>query len=92
MKRFTVVCIGYKNPDIDKIRELLYSEELWLESQKLGRKIIIHPGICLKRTENYNPDILRFYEEKKYVEYNLSAADLNTKYNCNAKHEYKMCI
>lgn len=90
MKRYNVICIGYKEPDIEKIRELVKFEDSWLEQEKAGRKILIHPGICIRETENYNRSVLA--KLGKYNEYNLDAAELGTKYDFNARFEYKIAI
>lgn len=92
MKRFKVVCIGYENPSREKIEELLKFEESWLERENLGRKILIHPGVCIKETDVYNQTVLDNLVKKKYVEYNLSGSDLNTKYNFNSRFDYSITI
>ena len=92
MKRFKVVCIGYENPSKEKIEELLKFEESWLEREKLGRKILIHPGVCIKETDVYNQSVLDDLAKNKYAEYNLSGADLDTKYNFNARFDYSIVI
>ena len=92
MKRYKVVCIGYKNPDVEKVKELVAFEDFWLESRKLGRRILIHPGVCIRETENYNEGVLNELEKKKYNEYNLSGHDLGTIYDFNARHEFNITI
>lgn len=44
MKRFKVVCIGYKEPSKEKIKDFLKFEESYLGNK---RKVCIHPGICI---------------------------------------------
>ena len=92
MKRFKVVCIGYEKPSKEKIEELLKFEESWLERENLGRKILIHPGVCIKETYVYNQSVLDDLAKNKYAEYNLSGADLDTKYNFNARFDYSIAI
>ena len=92
MKRFKVVCIGYENPSREKIEELLKFEESWLERENFGRKILIHPGVCINETDVYNQTVLDDLVKKKYAEYNLSGSDLDTKYNFNSRFEYNITI
>ena len=44
MKRFKVICIGYKEPSKEKIKDLLKFEENYLGNK---RKVCIHPGVCI---------------------------------------------
>ena len=92
MKRFKVICIGYEKPSKEKVQELLRFEECWLKRENLGQKILIHPGVCIKETDVYNKSVLDDLEKKKFVEYNLSSADLDTKYNFNARFDYNITI
>ena len=55
MKRFKVICIGYKEPSKEKIKDLLKFEENYLGNK---RKVCIHPGVCITETENYNKSVL----------------------------------
>lgn len=92
MKRFKVICIGYENPSKEKIEELLKFEESWIEREKLGRKILVHPGVCIKETDIYNQSVIDDLIKKRYVEYTISGADLDTKYNFNARYDYSILI
>lgn len=92
MKRFKVVCIGYENPSREKIKELLRFEESWLERENLGRKILIYPGIGIGETDMYNQSVLDDLKKKKYAVYYISVADLDTKYNLNARFDYNITI
>ena len=89
MKRFKVVCIGYKEPSKEKIKDLLKFEENYLGNK---RKVCIHPGVCITETENYNESVLDELETQGYEEYNLDGSDLDTKYDFNARHDFVIRI
>lgn len=94
MKCYTaVICLGYENPSREKVEELLKFEKEWLEREyPKNRKIVIHPGICIQETEVYNQSILDELERKDYIEYNLDARDLDTKYNFNSRCVFKISV
>jgi hypothetical protein len=93
MKKYNVICIGYKNPSKNAIIKLLEIEKNWLENfENDSRKILIHPGICIKETDVYNSNVLNEYSRKKYTEYNLDASELETKYDFNALYEFKIAM
>ena len=89
MKRFKVICIGYKEPSKEKIKDLLEFEENYLGNK---RKVCIHPGVCIAETENYNKSVLDELETQGYEEYNLDGSDLDTKYDFNARHDFVITI
>ena len=88
MKRFKVICIGYKEPSKEKIKDLLKFEENYLGNK---RKVCIHPGVCITETENYNKSVLDELETQGYEEYNLddydSLEELNKECGTNFKEE-----
>ena len=92
MKRYKVVCIGYKEPSIKKIQEFVEFEDSWLTMEKLGRRILVHPQIRIDDTENYNQKVLDELKAKHYNEYNIHPSDFDTTYDFNARFKYNITI
>ena len=86
MKRYNVICLGYKEPDKNKIKEFLEFEK------PENRNILLHPYCVLKFTDIINPSVIQELENSGYSVYYSDACELSTKYDYSSRKEYKINI
>lgn len=84
MKNYKVICIGYKTPSEEKIKELIEFEKEYCESGK----VLITPYMALKYTEVFNPETIAKLENAGYMYFWQDPHELESKYDGNARHEF----
>ena len=79
--KYNVLCMGYKDPKPEKIKDLLQFEESYLKreypNENKRKNILIFSYVVLHETEEINPETLK-KARKNRIEYNLSFSDLDT--------------
>lgn len=79
--KYNVLCMGYKNPNPEKIKELLRFEESYLKreypNENKRKNILIFSYVVLHETEEINPETLQ-KARKNRIEYNLNYNELDT--------------
>lgn len=89
--KYNVLCMGYENPNPDKIKKLLKFEESYLKkeypNEKQRKNILIFSYVIMCESEKINKQTIAA-ARKNRIEYNLSFSDLETKPDNNGIQKF----
>ena len=91
MAKYNVLCVGYKNPNPDKIRDFIKFEADYIAREHKNKKIFINRGAFLHFTEEINPDTLADFSKNR-IEYNLDSFDLDTVADCHGVQNFTITL
>ena len=88
--KYNVLCMGYKDPNPERIKEMLKDEETWIKREypeKMQNRIFIFSWIILHQTEEINEETVK-KARKNRIEYNPDFKDLDTKADCHGVQRF----
>ena len=92
MKKYDCLLIGYKDPNMELLKEFIRSEADYIEAEHNNHKLLFNPVMILRYTDEINPDKIKEWEKENRLEYQVSYSDLGTKADCHKVTRCKVTI